>query len=277
MAMNGRARAGEIELNYVDVGEGEAVLFINGLSTDLQIWSMQLAEFSKDHRVILFDHRGTGLSDRPDGSYSMELLAEDVCNLLDALGVEQAHVVGHSMGGLVAQHVAIRHPARLKSLVLAATYARSPKKAHISFHLWADILEKLGVEAFVDLVIAQNYTHQYIERNWRQTMLMRRLLIDHLQKVPIDTAILRKQIQAVLDHDTEDRLARLRMPTLVVVGAQDTVVPPHLAKALAEKIPGAQFEIVPECAHNLMLERPEIFNTRVRSFIAVASHRTGGP
>ncbi len=269
--MNGRIKAGAIELNCIDTGKGEPVLFINGISTDLHIWSMQLADFSRDHRVILFDHRGTGLSDKPDGSYSMELLAEDVCNLLDSLQLPCVHVVGHSMGGLVAQHLALGYPDKVKSLVLASTYARSPKMAHISFHLWADVLEKLGIEAFADLVISQNYTHQFVERNYRHTLLMRRLLIHHLQNIPVDTGILRKQIQAVLDHDTEDRLETLRMPTLVLVGAQDRVVPPYVAKVLADKIPNAEFEIISECAHNLMLEQPDTFNSRVRLFIRRAA------
>ncbi len=265
--MSKRIRAGGIELNCRQAGQGEEILFVNGLATDMMIWSSQLSDLSRDHHVILFDNRGTGLSPRIDGRYSMELLADDVANLLASLQIPAATIVGHSMGGLVAQCVALRHPSVVKRLVLASTFHRVPKRAHLSLGIWVEVLERVGLEAFLDLMISQNYSLHYIEQNYRQILFMRRLLLNHFKQVPIDPGILRKQIDAVLEHDTEPELKSIRAPTLVIVGDQDSVVPPFLAEELAEKIPGARFERLPQAAHNLMIERPEEFNKRIRSFI----------
>ena len=137
-----KVRVGEIRMNCTESGQGEVVVFVNGMGADLSIWAMQLADLSKDHRVILFDHRGTGLSDRPIDGYSMEILADDLEKLLQVLDVPSAHLVGHSMGGFVAQLMALRHPLRVKSLVLAATSVRAPRMAHMGLHLWADVLDR---------------------------------------------------------------------------------------------------------------------------------------
>ena len=265
--MSEKIQIGNVELNYMMAGEGESILFINGFSTDLTIWSIQMAELAKEYRVVLFDNRGTGLSGKDNGNYSMERLADDVSLLLEKLNIPSVHLVGHSMGGLIAQHVAIRHPSLVKTLVLASTFLKAPKKGHLTFHLLPDILEKIGCEAFVDLVISQNYSSLYIENNYRKIILMRRLLINHLKQVPIDTPILRKLVQGILEHDTEKLVNKIQVPTLIIVGLLDKVFPPYLSKALAEKIPHEQLEVLDNCGHNLMLEQPEAFTRKIKEFI----------
>jgi len=265
--MSQHIQAGRMELHYREAGRGEEILFINGLAADLTIWSAQLADLSQDHRVILFDHRGTGLSGKIDGGLSTELLADDVDALLEVLGIPAATLVGHSLGGLIAQRVAVRHPSRARRLILASTCSRSPKKGRLSLHLWAELLERLGVEAFVDLTLTQNLSTGYMEENWRQVLFMRQLLVSHYRQVPVDPAVLRAYIAAALAHDTEADLHRILVPTLVLAGDQDCLLPPRLAAELAEKIPGARLEILPGAAHNLMLEQPEEFNRRIRAFV----------
>lgn len=265
-----RIRAGDATLHCVQAGSGEPLVFVNGISTDLTIWSRQLQELSKDHRVVLFDHRGTGHSERSDGGfpYSMEALATDALRLLDALDIPCVHLVGHSMGGLVTQHMALQAPDRVRTLILAAAFARAPKMAHITYSLGADLLENVGVEAYVNLVIAQNYAHRYVEENYRELLLMRRLLVRQLEEAPIDATVLRRQVASILAHDTQEALSRLDTPTLVLVGEHDVVVPAYAARDLAERIPNARLEVLNGCAHNLMIERPTEFNGRVRAFIA---------
>ncbi len=259
---------GNIKLNYMMSGEGETVLFINGLSADMTIWSLQLADLVKDHCIILFDNRGTGLSEKNGDHYSMKDLADDVSHLMEKMNIPSAHLVGHSMGGLIAQQVALRHPAKVKSLMLASTFLRAPKMGQLTFYLLPDILEQIGTEAYIDLVISQNYTHQYLETNYRRVTLMRRMLINHLSKTPIDTKVQRKLIHGILEHNTEDQANKIAVPTLVLVGAQDVIFPPYKSEALAEKIPNSQFEIIESCGHNLMQEQPEEFNRQIRSFIS---------
>jgi len=265
--MAGRIKVGDIEFHSREAGQGEEILFINGLAADLTTWSAQFSDLSRDHRVILFDNRGTGLSGKADGSLSTGILADDVAGLLSGLGIPSATLVGHSMGGLIAQQVALRHPSRVRRLVLAATVSRSPKRGNLSLYLWPEVLEKIGVPAFVDLMITQNLSLGYIERNWRRILFLRQLLVNHLQEVPLDPAALRKYVAAALEHQPGAELGRIRVPTLVIGGDQDTIVPPHLAAELAGKIPEARLEIMADAGHNLMLERPEEFNRLIRTFI----------
>jgi len=265
--MGQKVQVGGVRIHTLESGQGEAVLFINGLGADLSIWSLQQAELSRGYRVILYDHRGTGLSDRPADGYDLETLARDVDGLLRALDVPRAHLVGHSMGGLVAQLVALNHPARVQSLVLAATSVRAPKMAHVGLHLWPDVLEKLGGEAFIDLMIAQNYTHGYVESNYRYILLLRQLLKKHLSEVPIDPDTLRRMIRAILRVDTSPNLSRIGVPALVIVGDQDIVFPPYQVAELARGLPQAEFAVLEASAHNLMLEAPVAFNARVRTFL----------
>ncbi len=257
----------DVKFNYKMFGEGEKILFINGLSADLTIWSMQIADLAKDHCLILFDNRGTGLSEKNSGPYSMKALADDVSQLLKKMEIPSVHLVGHSMGGLIAQQVALRHPAMVKSLILAATFLVAPKMGQLTFYLLPEILEYVGIEAYLDLVISQNYTHQYIENNYRKITLMRQLLINHLRQVPIDTKVQRKMIQGILGHNTEDQAEKIDIPTLVLVGAQDVIFPPYKSEALAKKIPNSQLEIIESCGHNLMQEQSKEFNRRIRSFV----------
>jgi len=260
-------QAGGVRLHYTESGRGDPVLFVNGLGADLTVWSMQMANLARDHRVVLYDHRGTGLSDRPADGYGMESLADDAAGLLEALSIPSAHLVGHSMGGLIAQLVALRHPERVRSLVLAATSVRAPRMAHVGLHLWPDVLEKVGVEAFVDLMIAQNYSHGYVENNYRYVLMLRQLLIRRMQEVPVDPEVLRRKIRAILALDTEAELRRIAAPALVLAGGQDIVFPPQLVAALHRGLPRSEFAVLEESAHNLMLETPAAFNARVRSFL----------
>ena len=116
-------RVGDINIYYEDHGKGEPLLLIEGWGTDLTCWQLQIPEFSTKYRVIAFDNRGTGRTDAPDQPYSFRLMADDAVGLLDALGIGKAHILGVSMGGCIAQEIAIEHPERTRSLILAATTA----------------------------------------------------------------------------------------------------------------------------------------------------------
>ncbi|MEE8470206.1 MAG: alpha/beta hydrolase [Dehalococcoidia bacterium] len=120
------ARIGDINVYYETYGEGQPLLLIAGLGADLTGWILQIPEFSRKYRVIVFDSRGSGRTDAPDMPYSIEMLADDTAGLLDALGVEKAHILGLSMGGCIAQELALKYPQRVKGLILAATLARLP-------------------------------------------------------------------------------------------------------------------------------------------------------
>ena len=128
-------RVGDINIYYEDYGKGEPLLLIAGWGTDLSCWLSQIPEFSTKYRVIAFDNRGAGRTDAPDEPYSFRMMADDAVGLLDALGIGQAHILGVSMGGCIAQEIAIEHPERTKSLILAATTAAPGRLSPVDAHL----------------------------------------------------------------------------------------------------------------------------------------------
>ena len=144
-----RASIGDAEIYYEESGQGEPLLLVPGLSGVGSFWAPQVADFKRDFRVVIHDHRGTGQSTHSRITYSVEQMAADVLKLMDTLGIEAAHFVGHSTGGAIGQILAIEHPRRLKSLVLSATWAGPDPYFRRVFESRKDVLQALGLEAYL--------------------------------------------------------------------------------------------------------------------------------
>ena len=261
------ARVDDVELNYRMRGAGPAILFICGYSADNLYWNLQLEAFSRDFTVIVFDNRGIGWSSRGWEASSIERFARDAAGLLDALGISKAHVVGHSMGGMIAQELALRFPHKVDHLVLAGTMARLPAAGRFAGPLWADILEKCGLETFVTNALIWNYSRRFFEERGEEAAKLRDVLLVHLRKNPPAPDIVGAQYQAILAHDTSTRLSEIRVPTLVVVGREDILAPPVLSEELARGILGARLEVVEGVGHSLNIEAAEAFNQTVEKFL----------
>lgn len=257
----------DVELFYRERGDGPPLLLLPGHGTDSAYWGLQLAGLSADFRVLALDHRGTGRSSRGAAPLTVERMAEDALGLLERLGIGSAHVLGHSMGGLVAQALALRAPARVQRLVLAATFCRPPARSRFMSGLNSQTLATLGPRAYATLMMGWSYTLGFFEGRREEAEELRGRWAWHLERQPLDPRVLAEQAEAVAETDLSGRVGGLRCPTLVLVGEEDWLTPPGLSRELAERIPGARLEILRGAGHALHIERAPEFNAAVQAFL----------
>jgi pimeloyl-ACP methyl ester carboxylesterase len=266
-----KIRVGDIEVYYVEAGAGEPLVLVMGFGGDHLAWGFQLRTFAERYRVIAFDNRGAGQTDAPDAPYTIPMMAEDTRGLMDALGVDRAHVLGVSMGGMIAQELALRHPDRVRSLHLGCTLARPDRYGHACGAAWREARTHLTPEAALRLVALWLFAPAtYNERPEFVEQLLRNALANPYPQSL--TGFLRQQ-DAIGLHDTLDRLDTIRCPTLVSVAEDDVLVPPRFSRELAARIPGAELRVIEGAGHVYFWERPETFNALCLDFLARASAR----
>jgi pimeloyl-ACP methyl ester carboxylesterase len=255
-----------IELNYVEAGVGEAVVMIMGFGGDHLAWAFQLPALSEKYRVITFDNRGAGQSSVPDEPYSTRLMAEDTVGLLDALGVECPHVIGVSMGGMIAQEVALNHPGRVRSLQLHCTYARPDRYMLALMDSWRMVRAKTTLEEWLRTVALWLFSPRtYADRpDFVEMVIQTGLANPH----PFTLTGFLRQGDAVRGHDALDRLPALTCPTLVSVAEDDVLVPPRFAREVATATPGAELRVIEGAGHAYFWERADVFNTMCLEFLA---------
>ncbi len=244
-----------LNMYYEVTGEGEPVVLIMGLGADHTAWGMQVPDFvAAGYCCIALDNRDVGqTAESTTPAYSIRDMAEDTIGLMDALRVDSAHVMGGSMGGDIAQELAIAHPERVRTLVLACTTPHTDPYLRLTLESWRAMRRRLDPEDFARAMSVWGMSHTYLagESNLRA-------YIDLLWANPFpqsDAAFLR-QLDACLGHDTLDRVHRIQAPTLVVTGDEDIITPPRLSRLLAERIPGAKVLFVPGTAHCFIWEKP---------------------
>ena len=250
-----RATLGPVELAYDTAGDdGTPVLLIMGFAVRGNAWRRQIPALSAQHRVIWFDNRGVGDTVAPRRPVSIRAFADDAAALLDHLGVERAHVVGISIGGMIAQHVAHRHPDRLRSLTLIATHAGGrravlPTAQGLRLFLQANFDRRQRGDALLNLLM----TPEFLETADRE-----RIKADLAEELGIRSGLARLgQLGAVLSHDMRRHLPRLgQVPTLVIKPDRDVLIHPRNSDHLARRIPGARLVTVPDVGHGLLREHP---------------------
>jgi 3-oxoadipate enol-lactonase len=257
-----RARNGEVELAYEVFGDGPPLLLIQGLGYGGRGWGPVLEPLAEAFTVAAFDNRGFGASDRPPGPYTAEELAADALAVLDAARIERAHVVGASLGGMVAQELALAYPERVDRLVLACTTpggdAAFPMPARtVSLMLEAPAMPPdVALRRFVVNAVGPGGSEELIDR-----------IVAYRTSNPPDAAGWQSQAAAGAMHDALDRVEEIKAPTLVVHGSEDAVVDPRNADLLADRIPGARVERLPGCGHLPFWEEPETFASLIREFL----------
>ncbi|OLC17397.1 MAG: hypothetical protein AUH29_02005 [Candidatus Rokubacteria bacterium 13_1_40CM_69_27] len=261
-----KVRVNDIEMYYAEAGAGEPLVLIMGFGGDHLAWGFQMPAFTQAYRVIAFDNRGAGQTDAPDRPYTTRMMADDTAGLMEALGIDRAHVVGVSMGGMIAQELALNHPRRMRSLQLGCTLARPDAYLKALNAAWRQIRTHLGREAALRAIGLWLFAPAtYNERPELVEMILQNALANpHPQSL---TGFLR-QGEAVAAHDTLDRLHAIRCPTLVSVGEEDILVPSRFSRELAARIPGATLRTLPGAAHGYFWERPEAFNALGLEFLA---------
>jgi pimeloyl-ACP methyl ester carboxylesterase len=251
-----RTRAGEIELNYDVRGSGEPLLLIMGFGGSSAGWRSEFLDgLARSFRVITFDNRGTGQSDKPETPTTIPQMADDAAALLDALGIERAHVIGISMGGMIAQEMALRHPTKINGLVLGCTNCGRPAAVTAA-------PEVVGLLAFPPEMDPReaarrarpaSYTPEFITANdaFLEEMLERAF------QNPTPPATRLRQMEAIQSWGACDRLDQLTMPVLIVTGDRDVLVPPENSRILQERIAGSRLHVIPDAAHVFFNSHPK--------------------
>jgi pimeloyl-ACP methyl ester carboxylesterase len=255
-----------IQIYYEEHGAGYPVLLIQGLGYPSRMWFQQIPEFSRRFRTIVMDNRGVGKSDKPDEEYTVGLMASDAAELLRSLGIPKAHVVGVSLGGYIAQELALNDSDLVDRLVLMATSCGSPRYLELTKALWDEIAKLAGLPP--EQIIRQGMSFAVTEKFYRQHQewIDRSVTIrmENLQPLYAFT----RQSAAAMSYDSRDRAHRIRQPTLILAGAQDRVMPLVLTEELARKIPHAQFKVFPYAAHLLFLEEADAVNRVILDFLS---------
>jgi 3-oxoadipate enol-lactonase len=252
--------------------DGEPVLLIMGLGADSAGWALQRIAFGRHYRCLAVDNRGVGKSAKPPGPYSLLQMARDAVAVLDAEGIGSAHVVGASMGGVIAQIIAVLYPERVRSLVLACTGCRHHEWRRELLAEWAETVRAGGMGALGGEGLRWLVGPRLRKRFGIWLNLLARIL---LRTAPEPFAA---QVQAILDTPDELRfeLRHVRVATLVITGSQDALTPIGDAEELAELIPDARLVEVRGAAHGLMAEAPGAFNDAVLAFLDEVTGATTG-
>jgi 3-oxoadipate enol-lactonase len=252
-------------LRYVQTGTGPDVLLIGGFTDVVESWQPQLEGLSDRYRLTAFDNRGFGGSAMPaaDEPYTMATMAQDAVDLLDHLGIEQAHVAGFSGGGAVAQELAIRHPERVLSLVLNGTFDHMDELQVRQTDMWRRMLASAPDERTMLLdFFSFIYTPAAHESGWVDAIIEE--VLEHGAE-PAPDAI-ERSLDAYRAHDSRDGLPHVGIPALVLAGEYDLICPPRMSERVVALIPGAQYEVLPKAGHQQFQEEPEVWNARVDAF-----------
>ena len=250
-----------VKIYWEEQGSGDPILRIMGLSFTLDMWHRTVPLIARTHRAIVFDNRGVGRSDVPRRPYSIRAMAEDARAVLDAAGVERAHVIGASMGGMIAQELALRHPSRLRSLILACTYcgglrAKFPEARRFRHQArWPGQNAQERILAFNPLLYDEGTPSERIEEDNAIRVRWHPTARGYLN-----------QLWAILRWSSYRRLPRLSVPTLIVHGESDLILPPENAKILARRIPHARTRMIPNAGHIFTTDQPEISHRMLLEF-----------
>jgi pimeloyl-ACP methyl ester carboxylesterase len=241
------------------------LLFIHGLAYDRRGWGPLPRILADEFRVVLFDNRGVGESDVPEGPYSMEQLVADAVAVLDAAGVESAHIFGVSLGGFIAQGIALAHPERVRKLVLCATSPGGanafpmPERGVDAFTRFPSLDREAGLRLMVENSLGDHAVRERPE-------LVEEVYAYRLERAPTVEAW-QAQFAASRAHDVYDRLPAISAPTLVIHASADTVIDSRDGELLAERIPGARIERIPDRGHLVMWQEGELLAPIVRDFL----------
>lgn len=260
------------ELHTRDAAKGDVpLLLIGGTGGSCRGWiPLQVPEFSKTRPTLIFNFRGVMDSDDPGGSFTTGDLAEDTSGLLDALDIERADVLGAFMGGMTAQELALRHPHRVRNLILLGSYARPDAKRRFVLEDWAT-LARANISH--EVLMRTRLTWTVEDATLEQTDLIESMLAFYKKEgPPVPNDLFARQCDACVAHDTLDRLDKIVQPTLVICGRHDRLTPPSLHHELAEGIPNSRLVVIQYGAHLVMVESAERFNQVVLQFLESEEH-----
>jgi 3-oxoadipate enol-lactonase len=250
------------KIYWDEQGKGEPILLIMGLSYPSDMWHRTRPFLSPHYRTIAFDNRGVGRSDVPPGAYSMAMMAADAAAVLDAAGIAGAHVLGVSMGGMIAQEFALQYPKRVKSLTLGCTSPGGPHAVQAA----PEVIQLLMSRGVMSPVEANEAMIPFIYDSGTPRQLIDEDMTIRMQWYPTAEGYM-GQLQAIFGWEAYSRLAQIAAPTLVIHGETDRLVPAENGKLIAAKIPGAKLVLLPQASHIFSTDQPAASQQAILDFL----------
>jgi pimeloyl-ACP methyl ester carboxylesterase len=255
-------------LYYEVHGDGEPLLCVHGLACDTMAWIPQLEAFAGAHRTVIFDNRDVGQSSMAEPGYAIADMARDALALADELELDSFHLLGVSMGGAIAQEVAIQAPERVRTLTLAVTWPAGGAYSRRLSEVWGARVRQVSREQHIDELMLLSQSEEFFE-NPDMVAFIRAAMVGNPH--PQAPEAFCRQLEACSRHDTRDRLGTLTMPAHVIGAERDILVPVWKSEEIASLIPGAKLTVLPGAPHGTSLERAEEFNSTVLAFIREAA------
>lgn len=252
-----------VKIYWEELGDGDPLLLIMGLGYTHDMWNRTLPIVSQQYRTISFDNRGVGRSDVPPGPYPIPVMAADAAAVMDAAGVDRAHVFGISMGGMIAQEFALQYPDRVRSLILGCTSHGGPEAVLADAEVISTLMARGtmsaedGIRAMIPFIYDPSTPRDRVEED----LAIRR------RTFPTAEAYF-AQVQGIFAHDSLSRLSQLKAPTLVIHGESDRLVPPENGRRLARLIEGARLVMIANASHIFPTDQPDISHRAILSFLA---------
>jgi 3-oxoadipate enol-lactonase len=259
-------KIGEQTLHYRIDGDakGAPIVFANSLGTDFRLWDKVVALLPPGLRILRFDKRGHGLSSCPSGDYSMDELVDDCAGLIEKLGFQNCLFVGLSIGGLIAQGLAARHPQLLRAMVISNSAAKIG-----SAELWQERMDALrtgGIEALADNIIERWFAREFQQKHAQELLAWRNMLT----RTPLHGYV--GCCAAIAASDFTESTARLTLPTLLIAGNEDGSTPPDLMRATGDLIAGSRFALIDDAGHLPCVEQPIEYLRLLNDFIRECEH-----
>lgn len=259
--------ANGIKINYEESGSGDPLLLIMGITAPWSVWERHSEFWGQSFRCIMPDNRGVGLSDKPDGDYSSAMMADDHAALLRAIGVDKARVVGVSMGSIIAQQMAIRHPDLVQSAVLMCPWSRCDNYAEGIFNMMMNAKAKFSPSEFMEFIQLLIFSKGTWDDQKEYEGFFEGRKDAEADENPQPLNGLVGQAVACIEHDVVDQLPQIKCPALVIGGEDDIFTPKWMAHETASGIPGCELHLYPGAGHAFHWERIDDFNPRVKDWL----------
>jgi 3-oxoadipate enol-lactonase len=255
------------KIYWDEQGTGEPLLLIMGLSYPSRMWHRSRPVLANSYRTIALDNRGVGQSDVPPGIYSIALMASDAAAVMDAAGVESAHVFGVSMGGMIAQELALQYPSRVRSLILGCTAAGGPhavqaESAALETLMRRDLTPEESKEAILPFIYDPATPRQRIDED----------MVIRMKWYPTPQGY-QGQLQGIFGWEASSHLAQITAPTLVIHGESDRLIPPANGRLIAERIRDAKLVLIPQASHIFATDQPAAAHHAILEFLAAQQPR----
>ena len=258
-----KAAVAGAEIHYEEAGSGQPLIFVSGLGGAARSWQPQVAAFSAHHRVITYDQRGTGASDRVQRVFSIDQMTDELTGLMDSLGIERAHLVGMSTGGAIGQTLAIVHPERLARMILCSTWTHCDPWFRRLFEARRALYLQCGSELHGRFHPLWLYPPDWINAHDEEIEEEQKRSLAGAPPVGVSVG----RIDALLAFDRRADLGRIRTPTLIITADNDAITPSYYSEALARAIPGARLHVMHGGGHGFNKTRPEEFNRIALEFL----------